>query len=100
MRLDCSYYGKYNTYCISKPQGVTAYRMSHDPSPMPRDWTKLRSDLLEVAKEGNPEWMDDREIKSALNESSRHGLRPELLISCQAAVGGRQPVPARGNEPG
>lgn len=58
-----------------------------------RNWTEFRRDLLRVSDEGDHGWLDDQDVKAILNESSRTGLRPGLLISCRAAVGERKTTP-------
>lgn len=51
-----------------------------------RDWNKFRSDLIDVAREGDHDWMEDDDFRSILREASRTGMKPRLLISCQAAI--------------
>jgi probable rRNA maturation factor len=65
---------------------------SHRPSdrvPMPLDddnWLAFRNQLVALAKQGDHGWLDADEIQSVLKEAFRHGLSPQLIISCRAAT--------------
>jgi CheY-like chemotaxis protein len=58
-----------------------------------RNWNEFRSDLIKVAREGDHNWMDDRDVRAVLQEACRSGLKPALLISCRAAVDTNPPAP-------
>jgi CheY-like chemotaxis protein len=55
-------------------------------SPQDPHWLKFRDELVDLASEGDHDWLDHEDVRSVLGDAYRKGLDPSLIISCRAAT--------------
>ncbi len=77
--------GNYILSCFYGNHWNTA-NMPNQPEPTTRDWNQFRAHLTGVAFPSDQEWLDDLEIESAQENSTRLGLPSSVIISCHAAT--------------